>query len=199
MTASVETPNGRVRKTLASQLDRLDDILDGLSDGLNEAVTTAVTAAVSTAVQEAVAGVLTEILTNPTFTDRLRGPVNAPVAENESAGTTTSPPPPGPGMLGKVTGALRNGCRQVQRACGAVVRRAATLAGSGRSYLWGTLLRGRLLPLAGAIVTAGIVVYLAGPHLPLLLTGAAAWLGALIARARASLRRSPSQCVTSFQ
>jgi hypothetical protein len=29
-------PNGRVRKNLASQLDRLDQILDGLADGLND-------------------------------------------------------------------------------------------------------------------------------------------------------------------
>ena len=36
------TNNGRTtRKTLASQLDRLDTILDCLADGLNEAVATA--------------------------------------------------------------------------------------------------------------------------------------------------------------
>jgi hypothetical protein len=32
------TMNGQVRRTLASQLDRLDSILDGLSDALNGAV-----------------------------------------------------------------------------------------------------------------------------------------------------------------
>jgi len=30
------TMNGSTRKTLASQLDRLDGILDALSDGLND-------------------------------------------------------------------------------------------------------------------------------------------------------------------
>ena len=41
------TTNGDARKTLASQLDRLDSILDGLSEGLNEAVATAVEGAVT--------------------------------------------------------------------------------------------------------------------------------------------------------
>ena len=35
-------PNGRSRKSLADQIDRLDQILDGLADGLNEAVASAV-------------------------------------------------------------------------------------------------------------------------------------------------------------
>jgi hypothetical protein len=35
MTKTLEM-NGPTRKTLASQLDRLDSILDGLSDGLND-------------------------------------------------------------------------------------------------------------------------------------------------------------------
>src|SRR5439155_25922717 len=48
------TTNGQVRKTLASQLDRLDSILDGLSEGLNEAVATAVQGAVELAVRQAV-------------------------------------------------------------------------------------------------------------------------------------------------
>jgi hypothetical protein len=198
MTTAVETiPNSRDRKTLASQLDRLDGILDGLADGLNDAVTMAVTAAVSTAVQEAVAGVLTEILTNPTFTDRLRGPVDPPV-ESISTNTTTPPPPPGPGPLAKVTGALRAGCGYVHSVCGDVVRRATTLAGSGRSFL-STFFSGRLLPIVSVIVTAGIVAYFARPHLPMLLTGAAGWLATLIARARSSLRRSPTESVSSFQ
>src|SRR5262245_8590402 len=48
------TTNGQERKTLASQLDRLDSILDALSDGLNQAVATAVEGAVERAVRQAV-------------------------------------------------------------------------------------------------------------------------------------------------
>ena len=108
MTTAVETlPNGRVRKTLASQLDRLDGILDGLADALNESV--------AAAVEKAVGNVITEILTNPAFTDRLRAPVNpSPVVEDGEA--TTRPRRPGPGLLGKVTGALRAGWGRIQRA-----------------------------------------------------------------------------------
>ena len=56
------TTNGQVRKTLASQLDRLDSILDGLSDGLNEAVATAVEGAVERAVRQAVGQAVKETL-----------------------------------------------------------------------------------------------------------------------------------------
>jgi hypothetical protein len=56
--------NGQ-RKSLASQIDRLDALLDGLADGLNHAVAQAVQGAVALAVKEAVQAVLVEVLTNP--------------------------------------------------------------------------------------------------------------------------------------
>src|SRR5215470_1414509 len=59
------TTNGRTRKTLAQQLDRLDSILDGLSEALNESVAAAVKEATAQAVQQAVQATLTEILTSP--------------------------------------------------------------------------------------------------------------------------------------
>src|SRR4051812_23301750 len=64
--------NGKARKTLASQLDRLDDMLDGLSDALNESVATAVKEAVTLAVREAVQAVLTEMLTNPAILAKMQ-------------------------------------------------------------------------------------------------------------------------------
>jgi hypothetical protein len=64
--------NGRARKSLASQIDRLDTMLDGLGEGLNDAVAQAVKDAVSVAFHEAVRGVLNEILTNPDLLARLR-------------------------------------------------------------------------------------------------------------------------------
>jgi hypothetical protein len=66
--------NGPARKTLASQLDRLDSILDGLSEGLTDAVASAVREAVGLAVREAVQAVLTELLTNPALREQLQGP-----------------------------------------------------------------------------------------------------------------------------
>jgi hypothetical protein len=41
MTTTKTNANGQERKTLASQIDRLDSILDGLSEALSESVSTA--------------------------------------------------------------------------------------------------------------------------------------------------------------
>src|SRR6516165_9239788 len=76
MTKTLEM-NGPARKTLASQLDRLDSILDGLSEGLSDAVASAVSEAVGLAVREAVQAVLTELLTNPALREQLQGPAAA--------------------------------------------------------------------------------------------------------------------------
>ena len=59
------TQNGRSRKNLADQIDRLDHLLDGLAEGLNDAVASVVQQVVGQAVHEAVAAVLTEVMTNP--------------------------------------------------------------------------------------------------------------------------------------
>src|SRR5579859_2814180 len=52
------------RKTLATQLDRLDIILDGLADALNESVASAVTDVVGQVVKEAVETTIREVLGN---------------------------------------------------------------------------------------------------------------------------------------
>src|SRR5262249_1064886 len=63
------TMNGSVRRTLASQLDRLDSILDGLSDALHGAAASAAARAVKLAVGEAVRetlqAVIAEMVSNP--------------------------------------------------------------------------------------------------------------------------------------
>ena len=78
-------PNGQTRKTLASQLDRLDTILDTLGDGLNQAVASAVEQAVSTAVHRAVQGVIAEVLTNPDLLALLRAAAAPGGAEGAAA------------------------------------------------------------------------------------------------------------------
>jgi hypothetical protein len=68
-TNTVRTDNNcPPRKTLASQLDRLDAILDGLDNALAGAVQ----AVVCTAVKEAVQAVLTEVLTNQQLQEQLQ-------------------------------------------------------------------------------------------------------------------------------
>ena len=69
MTTAVRTnSDGQQRKTLASQLDRLDGILDGLDSALAGAVQEAV----SMAVKEAVQAVLAEVLTNRELQEQLQ-------------------------------------------------------------------------------------------------------------------------------
>ncbi len=69
MTTAVRTNiDGQERKTLASQLDRLDGILDGL----DRALTGAVQDAVEQAVKQAVQAVLTEVITNRELQDQLQ-------------------------------------------------------------------------------------------------------------------------------
>jgi hypothetical protein len=70
--------NGRQRKSLASQLDRLDEMLDGLGENLNDAVADAVKGAVALAVQEAVRAALTEVLSNPAILAKLQAAQPAP-------------------------------------------------------------------------------------------------------------------------
>src|SRR5260370_8625039 len=55
------TQNGKERKSLAEQIDRLDGILDGLANSLNEAVAGAVREATTSAIRQA----LVEVLSNP--------------------------------------------------------------------------------------------------------------------------------------
>jgi hypothetical protein len=74
------TTNGRTRKSLAEQIDRLDAILDGLADALNEAVADAVKDAVTAAVQEAVHAAVVEVLTNAELRKRL-GVVPTPASQ----------------------------------------------------------------------------------------------------------------------
>ena len=69
MTTAVRTNlDGQPRKTLASQLDRLDSILDGL----DRALTGAVQDAVEQAVKQAVQAVLAEVLTNRELQEQLQ-------------------------------------------------------------------------------------------------------------------------------
>ena len=111
MTKTMEM-NGPTRKTLASQLDRLDGILDGLSEGLNQAVAQAVREAVGLAVQEAVQAVLTELLTNPALREQLQGPAAAqPAPPDESANKEGGGESRLAALCGRVGDKLRSACR----------------------------------------------------------------------------------------
>src|SRR6185369_7344786 len=105
--------NGQ-RKTLATQLDRLDSILDGLAEALNEAVSDAVRQSVAAAVGEAVQAAVKEVLTHPELLRAAAAqaaPAPAPVAEPE-----TKPSP------------LRRLLEGARRACGQAKRKVSQAA-----------------------------------------------------------------------
>src|SRR6478609_9877411 len=88
MTTTTTThSNGQSRKTLASQIDRLDGILDGL----DAALAGAVQEAVEQAVKQAVQAVLTEVLTNRQLQQQLQQAAQpAPPPEPPHAGKNTA-------------------------------------------------------------------------------------------------------------
>jgi len=64
-------PN-ETRKSLASQIDRLDAMLDNLAEGINGTVVAAVQEAVGQAVRQAVQAAIKEVLANTVLQERLR-------------------------------------------------------------------------------------------------------------------------------
>ena len=88
--------NGKpARKTLASQLDRLDGIIDVLADGLNETVAHVVQQAVTTAVGQAVEGLLQAAVANPDLVRALADRLTPPTPDDSAApaqGKATAPP-----------------------------------------------------------------------------------------------------------
>jgi hypothetical protein len=121
MTKTLEM-NGPARKTLASQLDRLDAILDGLSEGLTDAVASAVREAVGLAVREAVQAVLAELLTNPALREQLKAAVPDPTPP---AGRT---PAGGRGRLAALCSRVRDRLRSTCRVGAGWLRQAAQAA-----------------------------------------------------------------------
>src|SRR4051812_23409056 len=111
MTATMNANGKTIRKSLAEQIDRLDQILDGLADAINQTVTVTVQDAVRDAVQIAI----TEVLANAELQKHLHGGI---VIDNEP----DEPAVPSFGrklkdwvcwMAGAATGALSWGLKKV--------------------------------------------------------------------------------------
>ena len=137
--------NGQPRKTLASQLDRLDGILDGL----DAALAGAVQEAVGQAVQQAVQAVLTEVLTNRDLQDQLHQ------ASTDSAATEPSPRRPNlPQRLGQ---AAAQGLRWTVQTVRKAGRRVglALLAAAGLTVGVAYAARQRLASAAAAVYHGG--------------------------------------------
>src|SRR5215472_9660383 len=127
MTTATAT-NG-VRKTLASQLDRLDSILDGLADALNGAVASAVEGAVERAVKQAVGeavretlqAVLVEVVSNPDLLAAAR----TLFTPGNPAGVPPDPPERPKGLFRRACDKVKAGLAAAGTACAAVAGQAA--------------------------------------------------------------------------
>jgi hypothetical protein len=187
MTTTTTVTNGRARKSLAEQIDRLDSILDGLSEALQGAVSEAVTQAVGLAVKEAVKCVLAEVLTSPEFLERLRQ-----VASSNPTPVMTGQR--GPSLFRRYLGrayswalARLGDMRQAVADAASFIGRSISRAGR---YVQALLPFRRQLLLSAAV---GTLVGIAAYHSTPMLAAAAAWMGgfatALTVQAAVLLRR----------
>jgi hypothetical protein len=197
MTATTET-NGRVRKSLSDQIDRLDGILDGLAEGLNEAIVTAVKEAVGAAVHEAVRAVLTELLGNSELLHTIRDSLVPPIAPGAHPAQPTDTKATGAGASVFVsrcwvwTRARVLATAHCLRSWRDRVRTASDAAWkclrSGGRFV-GRLWRPLLIAVGiGAVV--GMGAYLLGPWLSTAAGGLAGFTTSLAVQARVALRQA---------
>ncbi|HEY1377750.1 MAG TPA: hypothetical protein VGF55_13205 [Gemmataceae bacterium] len=181
--------NGRARKTLADQIDRLDAILDGLADALNQAVAEAVKEAVAVAVQAAVA----ETLAHPELRRRVTPAAERPsplrrllAKVRRAAGAVTA------GVCGfarRAAAAVAGAPRAVAaRVAGAWITTRGMVAAVARSVpAWPGLvwrLRAAVLLAVGVGGTVAVACYLAGPAVAAAVGGLAGARDTLRAHAR---------------
>jgi hypothetical protein len=141
------TTNGRPRKQLSEQIDRLEQAVGGLGDGLREAVREATTQAV----REAVGELVSEVLTNPDVAALFRGAQASP-----AQGPRPRPSPAG-GLLGSLTGWLQQPLQLARQAFQTVWRyKGVALAGLAAvaAIAMAAWKAGPLLALAGLAAAA---------------------------------------------
>ena len=177
MTTTTTNADGRTRKSLAEQIDRLDAILDGLSDALEGAVAAAVKEAAGRAVREAVQAVLAEVLTNPALRER--------ALPDDVPPTSPKDPPSVPRPLTRLATWLGARARSCVQACAAGLcwlRDTAVRA----SLLAGSRLRASLL--AARAVAAGVANFTRA-RLAHLMDRLSGWATGLAATAGPAVRR----------
>jgi hypothetical protein len=192
MTSTI-SGNGTQRKSLASQIDRLDQILDGLADALNESVAEAVREVVGLAVREAVQGTVREVLSSPEL-------LRAALHKHSPAVPTQAPPAKRQALKGllqsvrvawtkakqatvqaatKVGQALAWGLHKLRRGCAVVGNRCKqTVVGCTSSLrclgtvgtqLW-RFRRSCTIALTVGVLS-GVASYLAGPLIASVVSG----------------------------
>lgn len=204
------TMNGRQRKSLAEQIDRLDTLLDGLAENLNDAI--------ATAVEQAVKQVLAEVLTSKELQPRFQQVQEVKQAE-----------PSGPSMLtkfvnlgrrvgrwigGKVLAAaatVRAACANAVQAC--QERWTACKDRSAEAFRWvvrscvaAWLLLHGLRHLAGFVIAAfavgaaaGLGAYLLGPIIAAAISGTSSFVAALAVQTTLWLRQTFLEWTSNVQ
>ncbi len=174
--------NGKTRKTLSDQLDRLDNILDALSEGLNGAVADAVREAAGAAVQEAVKQALITVMTDSNvlalISGAARAQADAPPAPNVSTAAAASRP----GLrerLGAVGAWAGQKVRAARRGLGGLAGRLAPL--------W--QFRKQLLVALGVGTAAAVAVYFCAPWVASVFSGLLAFASTMTVQARLWLNR----------
>lgn len=162
MSATTTVTNGKPRKQLSDQLDRLDSILDAIAEGLPGAVTDACREGARAAVKDAII----EIVTNPELRALLGPAQPAPVPVPEAA-----PEPKKPGLWSRlkaklaaardaVTGATKKAKEAVAARCQAARETVGALGqAAGEALPWK-----RMLWVSAAVGLTVGVMCLVVPH-----------------------------------
>jgi hypothetical protein len=208
MTMSTTTLNAG-RKTLASQLDRLDTIIDGLADSLHETVAMAtanvVKETLTVVVQEAVRGALVEILTNSELQKQLAGNVQPPVPLMVRLAAKAR------SCWSWLKSTVKGACSQLKQMVSSLATAASTKVQKARQqvvhrakmcWMWTVALavlakRFRFqLGMAVSIgILVGVVCYLGGREIASLGCGLAGFVGSLATDAVDRVRRMYSSVV----
>jgi hypothetical protein len=192
------------RKTLSTQLDRLDVILDGLAEALNESVADAVKDVVGQVVRESVETTIREVLANQDLLKAALARHGAPM----TTPVTSQPVPSQPSMWRRLGNAMQAGWNWVKNkaaqvadvigqaadACVNVVAAGVVNAWScGKSLVssaWALLLlvwlvvsqfRTPLLIASSIGVVIGVGCYCAGPLVASAFSGITTFAGSFIA------------------
>jgi hypothetical protein len=190
MTTKLNT-NGQARKSLAEQIDRLDEVLDGLAEGINDTVVAAVKEAVGAAVQ----AVLREVLSSPELLARLA--VAVPTATHTAEKPKVNWRQRWFGDYKGLRTWLAAACAACGRGLASVRQECGRRLGQARSWAVGALLQFRLLgQFKYQLVTAlavglsgGVAVYFAGPWLAATAGGVGAFAATLAVQAGVALKR----------
>jgi hypothetical protein len=194
--------NGQVRKSLASQIDRLDQILDGLAEGLNEAVAMAVKEAVALAVQEAVHGILAEVLSNADLLAKLRGTIGVNIKDDSTMAAQAAPTVQ-KSRVGKLAGQVGSwlglGWGAVRQAGASVVARIEQAITTVKCR-WQLVRQFRRPVMAALIVgvVAGLAAYCGGPYIAAFAGWLAGFTTTLTVQAGIWLRRTFGSLSTDF-